>query len=161
MSLQCLNRITGACRIESTILSKHWTDQVLIKLYKTYEKVLHRFDIRVQCFESELLSSVLCAFRASCRASTTISMSSSCPWWVRKLSLITRLRKFRSTARGTIFFAIARPSRAWRASFGIANSVKYWSEDFAGFAKTRLNSSGFFSLLRAGKLWLFSVKLYC
>ena len=54
----------------------------------------------------------------------------------RKLSLMIRFNRFRSTARRTFFFEMANPSLASELPFGRHNTVKQRSLDFSALRNT-------------------------
>lgn len=55
---------------------------------------------------------------------------------IRKLSLMMRFNRFRSTARLTFFFDTANPSLASDLPFGRHNTVKQRSLDFSALRNT-------------------------
>ena len=90
---------------------------------------------------NDALSWALVIERAALRAITTRSLSSSCDRWLRKLSRISRLSRFRSTARLACFLEIARPKRARPVSLLTANTVNQRSAERRGPSNTRLKSA--------------------
>jgi len=88
--------------------------------------------------------------KASRRAMTTTSIFPifCC---ILKFSRTVRLITFLSTAFFIFFLAMAKPSLSWPKSFLTANTVKYRSLDFWGWAKTRWNSPGLVNRCSRGK----------
>lgn len=85
-----------------------------------------------------------------CRLTTTRSSPTSSSRCCLKLSLITRLIRFRSTARRLFFFDTANPKRASSRPLGTARTKKNLSTDRRPSLKTRRYSSGFNNLRQRG-----------
>lgn len=82
---------------------------------------------------------------------TTTSMPGRSGRKCRKLSLVSRLSRFRWEALGAAFLEIANPRRAKFSPFSRANTVKQRSLERYGFANTLWNPEEFSSLKRRGR----------
>lgn len=112
------------------------------------------FKLRATCshnLSSDSRSCFLSCSGTPRRLNTTVSMPFKRLCWCRKLSLITLLTKFRSTARLIFFLAIAIPSRPSSCSLLRQSIVKKSSADRFGRLNTRLYDAALSNRQHRGK----------
>ena len=137
MFLQGLERITGAARRESTMLSEIWAECIAIQFDECNQQFLH-FEISLrQWFSKDAYSCRLFHRPASARHITTISTAGNSRRWTRKLSLAKRLIRFLSTALLADFFEIASPNRGKSRLFERNRTVRALSMDLSALSNTR------------------------
>jgi hypothetical protein len=135
------------------MISEQWAHRVLVSPNHLPDEVAHNRCRRFsQCRCRDWRSVTLSASRAGGLHITTTSTASVRLASRLKVSLIKRLMRLRSTARGAHLREIARPSRGSRC-WSVprrASSVKNRSPLFTGWSKTRLKSFGRSRRLRRG-----------
>ncbi len=124
--------------------------QVLIEPDQGNDYLAHRA-IFFQCLDKARLRTVLQSCSRFFCAITTISRPLKSTCLRRKLSRIRRFTRFLVTAKCMCFFAMARPKRAKGNWFCLARTMNCPSIERRGCLNTRLNSSGFLSLLAGDK----------
>ena len=118
------------------MISKQWADKKAIEFDENYEQESHRFTNFNQCRSKEDANTAVLAVAVSLRAKTIMSNAVKVCCCTLKLSRAIRFILFLSTARLTLFFAIASPSLGCSSELLIASNVKYLSVDFTALLKT-------------------------
>ena len=112
MSLYCFNCEVRATRriTAATTYAKQWAQKILIGSYWDNQEFSHCSITLFQCFSRFEFSCFLSINIIERRTMITISLAGNWCWFLRKLSRIILLSRFRNTAFAICFFAIANPS---------------------------------------------------
>src|SRR6188768_3846415 len=119
-----LDRVLRTRRIEAAARPQQWADSELVPANQIFQDVAHVVATRCQRVARLARSVVAGTSRAENFAATTMSTDGSPCWARRKLSLITRRRRFRATAFPAVFTATARPTRGCVSPLGLTRSPK-------------------------------------
>src|SRR6187399_2344849 len=124
VGLDGFDRVLRARRIETAARPQKRADGELVPADQIFQDVAHVVATRCQRVARLARSVGAGASRAGNFAATTMSTDGSPCWARRKLSLITRRRRFRATAFPAVFTATARPTRGCVSPLGLTRSPK-------------------------------------
>lgn len=137
-----LLRIARAARCETTIISKQWAQQKLVKAYEPDQYRAHFLLMLRKSFSRLARISALVLVVMPRRAMTTTSVPERSCWIIRKVSRAARLIRLRRTAVPAVLTEMASPSRGTPSPLLRPNTENRASPTRTPPSNTCLNSAG-------------------